>query len=131
MASLSHPNIAAVRDFGLCFEFTMLVAWAEADVPLSLMASNGAEALDVLETAGELPGVILLDMLMPIMNGWQFRRAQLKDARFSSIPVVVLTGGMFAEEAAESMRVSAWLTKPADADSLLAALALVRHPGSS
>jgi CheY-like chemotaxis protein len=90
-----------------------------------LAVNNGKEALDLMEMAEELPEVILLDLLMPIMNGWQFRRHQLKDARLSTIPVVVLTGGMFAEEAAESIRASAWLAKPVNVDSMLAVLAVV------
>jgi CheY-like chemotaxis protein len=88
-------------------------------------AENGEQALHVLQTEEELPSVIVLDLLMPVMNGWQFRRAQIKDARIASIPVVVLTGGNFADEAVDSIRASAWLAKPLDPGHILETLGRV------
>lgn len=54
-------------------------------------ASNGKEALAYLRGAVP-PRVIILDLFMPEMDGWEFRREQLKDPRLSNIPVVVMTG---------------------------------------
>lgn len=54
------------------------------------LCENGRVALDGLR-AGERPGLILLDLMMPEMNGWQFREAQLEDPRLRDIPVVVMT----------------------------------------
>jgi CheY-like chemotaxis protein len=54
------------------------------------LCENGRVALDRLR-AGERPGLILLDLMMPEMNGWQFREAQLEDPRLRDIPVVVMT----------------------------------------
>jgi CheY-like chemotaxis protein len=54
-------------------------------------ATNGREALDYLRGGGDA-SVILLDLRMPVMDGWAFRRAQREDPDISSIPVVVLTG---------------------------------------
>jgi CheY-like chemotaxis protein len=51
---------------------------------------SGREALDFLR-AGGAPALILLDLMMPEMNGWQFREEQLKDERLREIPVVVIT----------------------------------------
>src|SRR5262245_905441 len=51
-------------------------------------AVNGREALDLLRS-GIRPQVILLDMLMPVMDGWEFRSRQLDDPNLRSIPVVV------------------------------------------
>jgi CheY-like chemotaxis protein len=63
---------------------TLMLGGAGYDVRT---AQNGAVALGVL---GEWqPDVILLDLMMPVMNGWVFRRAQLANARFADIPVVV------------------------------------------
>ncbi len=45
-----------------------------------LTASNGREAFEVLNSASTKPSVILLDMLMPVMDGWEFRKAQTIDA---------------------------------------------------
>lgn len=74
-------------------------------------AANGAEALRKLHD-GPPPGVILLDLMMPVMDGWAFRRAQLADSQLAPIPVVVLS-------AADSLPdVSASLRKPVDLDAL-------------
>ena len=51
---------------------------------------NGRAALDALRH-GERPRLILLDLMMPEMNGWQFREEQLKDTALKDIPVVVMT----------------------------------------
>jgi len=54
-------------------------------------ARNGKEALELLRGAPN-PRVIILDLFMPEMDGWEFRREQLKDAKLRDIPVVVMTG---------------------------------------
>ncbi len=54
------------------------------------LCENGRVALDKLRR-GERPRLILLDLMMPEMNGWQFREAQLEDAELRDIPVVVMT----------------------------------------
>lgn len=81
-------------------------------------ASNGREALEQLRRA-ELPRLILLDLMMPIMNGWEFRAEQIKDPRISSIPVVVLTGDGNAPEKARSLGTTSYVTKPVHLDHLL------------
>jgi DNA-binding response OmpR family regulator len=53
-------------------------------------ASNGKQARDYLDTAR--PSVIILDLMLPIMNGWEYLRALRSDERFASIPVLVTTG---------------------------------------
>src|ERR671922_368969 len=55
-----------------------------------LMAENGAAALSVLRTV--LPDLIILDLMMPVMNGWQFREAQNALPDYARIPVVCLSG---------------------------------------
>jgi CheY-like chemotaxis protein len=55
-------------------------------------ASNGAEALQRLRVEGVQPALILLDLVMPVMNGWQFRAEQLKDPELAGIPVVIMSG---------------------------------------
>jgi CheY-like chemotaxis protein len=82
-------------------------------------ASNGREALEHLRRAA-LPGLILLDLMMPIMNGWEFRAEQLEDPQLRSIPVVVLTGNRYAPERARELNVSSYITKPIHLDQLLA-----------
>jgi CheY-like chemotaxis protein len=54
-------------------------------------ASNGEEALSILRTLPKLPKLILLDLMMPVMDGWAFRQEQLQDPLLIGIPVVVLS----------------------------------------
>jgi len=62
-----------------------------ADSGYSVMtAGNGRQALDLLADE-PLPSVILLDMMMPVMDGYEFLEAQRNDQRLASIPVAVLT----------------------------------------
>jgi CheY-like chemotaxis protein len=82
-------------------------------------ASNGREALEHLRRA-DLPRLILLDLMMPIMNGWEFRAEQLKDPQLKSIPVVVLTGDGNASEKARSLNAPNYVMKPVHLDHLLA-----------
>jgi CheY-like chemotaxis protein len=83
-------------------------------------ASNGEAALETLRAGGN-PCVILLDLMMPVMNGWQFREAQAQDPEFAKIPVVVVTA---AGPRAEMPAIAAdgWLSKPVDFEQLLAAI---------
>jgi CheY-like chemotaxis protein len=53
--------------------------------------SNGVEALAWLRGAERAPRLILLDLMMPVMDGWQFRKEQLADPALASIPVAVLS----------------------------------------
>jgi len=53
-------------------------------------APNGQEALDMLRS-GVRARVILLDLMMPVMDGWTFRREQLRDPQLAHIPVIVLS----------------------------------------
>ncbi|MEO7095570.1 MAG: response regulator [Polyangiales bacterium] len=54
-------------------------------------AANGLEALRWLREAQPLPSAILLDLMMPIMDGWHFREEQLKDPLLAAIPVATLS----------------------------------------
>lgn len=52
-------------------------------------ASNGAEALRQMRERP--PCLVLLDLMMPVMSGWQFRERQLEDSSLSKVPVVCIT----------------------------------------
>ena len=60
---------------------------AEGFQPLE--AGNGREGLTILATTR--PRVILLDLMMPVMNGWQFREEQRRQPALADIPVIVIT----------------------------------------
>jgi CheY-like chemotaxis protein len=59
-------------------------------------AAHGKEALAIL-AEGARPSVVLLDLMMPVMNGWEFLKAFKKEDKFSGIPVVILSA--FADRA--------------------------------
>jgi CheY-like chemotaxis protein len=81
-------------------------------------ASNGQEALDELK-AGEKPSLILLDVMMPIMDGQAFSAEQQADPELSDIPVVAFTAFGAALDKMKDMKVSARIEKPVQADELL------------
>jgi CheY-like chemotaxis protein len=81
-------------------------------------AGDGGEALDRLERA-EPPCLILLDLMMPRVDGWQFRSAQVQNPKMAAIPVVVCSGVWNAGEKATSLGIPHYLTKPIDPDALL------------
>src|SRR6266581_4459159 len=53
--------------------------------------ANGREALEYLNSVDRQPDVILLDLMMPVMDGWEFRRRQQADPAVSDVPVIVLS----------------------------------------
>jgi len=59
-------------------------------------ATDGVDALAQLR-AGLRPCVILLDLMMPVMDGWDFRHEQLKDPNLKDLPIVVITAAGFSE----------------------------------
>src|SRR3954452_9367166 len=77
-------------------------------------ARNGEEALAVLGS-GRLPALVLLDLMMPVMNGWEFLTAVANDPVLRPIPVVVLT----AAEHAQVPGALEVLSKPMDLKELL------------
>jgi CheY-like chemotaxis protein len=84
-------------------------------------ATNGREALERLRT-GPKPSLILLDLMMPVMNGTEFRQEQLRDPALASIPVVVVSADPSASDKAKVMGAAACLEKPLDIDALLSSV---------
>lgn len=79
---------------------------------------EAGDGLEGLERARERqPDVILLDLMMPKMDGWAFRRAQQADAALAGIPVVVVSAVM--ADRVHALRATAHLHKPFDMDELL------------
>jgi CheY-like chemotaxis protein len=85
-------------------------------------ASDGDDALRYLREATDLPRLILLDLMMPVMDGWAFRAAQLDDPRLASIPVVILSAATDVRRHAQQLRVVDYLVKPLDVPLLLSAI---------
>ncbi len=79
-------------------------------------AANGRQALDRLD-AGTRACVILLDLMMPVMDGWEFRRRQASHAAFGKIPVIVFSAA--GRERMRQIDANDYLAKPVDLDELL------------
>jgi len=77
---------------------------------------NGRAAIEYLRAGGR-PSMILLDMMMPVMNGWQFRRKQQQDPSIQNIPVVMITAS--EERQADLIPDDQVLAKPFPVDALL------------
>jgi CheY-like chemotaxis protein len=81
-------------------------------------ASNGHEALEVLRDA-QRPCLILLDLMMPVMSGWDFRAEQLRDPRLAAIPVVLLSGVNDLPHHAALLNAAGYIRKPIALKSVL------------
>jgi len=81
-------------------------------------AGNGREALDRLREVAA-PSLILLDLMMPVMDGWQLRAELARDPLLSLIPVVVMSADARVEQKAKALSVAAILQKPVTLDHLL------------
>lgn len=98
-------------------------------------ASNGEEALDCLRHTGEyaqqadwaLPGIVLLDLNMPVMDGIEFLRIVKKDDALKKIPVVVLTTSQEESDRVESFNlgVAGYIIKPMEFDKFVEAIRVV------
>ena len=82
-------------------------------------ASNGQEALDELKTSETRPSLILLDVMMPVMDGYAFCQEQQSDPELKDIPVVVFTAFSAALEKMADVQARARLEKPVLAGELL------------
>jgi CheY-like chemotaxis protein len=93
-------------------------------------AANGCEGLDKLQASEEPPCLILLDLMMPVMDGKMFRQEQLRRPELATIPVVVLSAYRNVAEETKDMSVAAFLKKPMKLNDVLG---IVRQhcPGAS
>ncbi|HUJ24755.1 MAG TPA: response regulator [Myxococcales bacterium] len=80
------------------------------------MAANGREALEML--SGERPAIILLDLMMPVMDGWQFV-AEMDRRGERAAPLLILSADRAVQGHASKLRADAFLAKPFDLDELL------------
>ena len=83
-------------------------------------AENGRHALDSLQNMSERPCLILLDLMMPVLDGSGFREAQRADAALAPIPVVVITANCDAQARVDAMQVAGYLRKSMELDELIA-----------
>ena len=81
--------------------------------------TNGMEALTYLRGQAERPRLILLDLGMPVMTGWEFREEQQRDPKIAQIPVIVMSALPDLNRRAAALKVADCLDKPIDINTLL------------
>src|SRR5262245_43269522 len=94
-----------------------LAAFLEGEGHRVLEAADGAEALERLRA--EPVCLVLLDLWMPRMNGWEFRAEQVKDEALAGVPVVVITADHAAAQKVATLGVNGYMTKPIEFPELL------------
>jgi CheY-like chemotaxis protein len=94
------------------------------------MASNGAEAL--AEVKNWPPAMVLLDLMMPVMDGWEFLRRCRGDHACGAVPVAVMSAARDAGAISDELGASAFLPKPFELDDVLRIVSrFAREPVSS
>jgi len=84
-----------------------------------MLAANGLEALEWI--ARRVPDLILLDMRMPVMNGWEFARS-FRERYGGGCPIVVFTAAADTQARAKEVDAAAWVPKPFEVNQLYAAI---------
>lgn len=81
--------------------------------------SGGQAALQYLSALKALPALILLDLMMPTMDGWEFRREQRRLKTFLEVPTVILSADGNIDRNMESLEANGYLRKPIHIKTLL------------
>jgi CheY-like chemotaxis protein len=117
VAAPSRKTVLLVEDDAIVRgAMQMVLQWEGYQVTC---AGNGLEALDILRTS-EPPSIILLDLMLPVLDGWQLRDALKEDPNLAAIPVVVIS----ALDAAQVPDAAGHVQKPFQAEQLLEAVRL-------
>ena len=113
------PLILVIEDHGVTRKAVAeLLSMTECDV---VEAENGRDALAALVN-GARPDVILLDLEMPVMDGWEFMKQQRQDWRLCTIPTIVTTGVASHDPRCLEMPIVRFLPKPYSIEQLIAAI---------
>jgi len=116
---LPHKRILVVEDCFLARERMSLLLGEEGYMVST--AANGAEAIERLRSSSR-PDLILLDLRMPVMDGWTLREELKRDPELSAIPVIVLSGVDEGGEQTSTLEAARFLHKPVEIDELLLAV---------
>lgn len=103
-----------------------LSAYLEANGITSVIARDGAEALEKLRT-GTAPDAVLLDMMMPVMDGYETLAVLRGDPELKKIPVIAVTAKAMKGDAERCLEAGAWdyLAKPLDLKVLMEKLSQI------
>lgn len=114
-ATQMDRDILVVEDDADLGDVVAMVLGAAGYTPV--LAKDGREALERLRDFK--PRVILLDLMMPGMNGWELRAALQRDPALAAVPVVVMTGDGNAASKAAALDAADYMQKPIDVPKLL------------
>jgi two-component system chemotaxis response regulator CheY len=109
-------TILVVEDDDITREGLDVVLRLEGHAPV--MKANGREALDYL-VSEPAPDLILLDMLMPVMDGWQFLEERTRSKKLAVIPIILTTSGVTTREWALDHGAVGFVQKPMETEALL------------
>lgn len=116
MAHLSHKReVLIIEDNELNRDILAAILEDEYEI---LLAENGAEGLELLKEHYQHLSVIMLDMYMPVMDGFEFLEQVMQDAVLSSVPVIVTTGSEHIDDESKALHLGAsdFVTKPYNVD---------------
>ena len=113
-----HTILVVEDDYNLMQGIRDILALQDYDV---LTANNGQDGINVLQSAHNLPDLIVSDIMMPRMNGYEFYEALRRETRWATIPFIFLTArGEKADiRAGKSLGVDDYIIKPFSAEDLL------------
>ncbi|MGH9371801.1 MAG: response regulator [Vicinamibacterales bacterium] len=111
-------NVLVVEDHADLRE--MLAVLLESEGFQVQTARNGAEALAAMHE--RRPSVILLDLMMPVMSGDEFRQRQLAEPEYANVPVICMTAAHDGPQRAKRMHATQYFQKPVDFDELISAV---------
>lgn len=100
----------------------LLVELLESEGYSVASAVNGLEGLKHLNSEAQ-PNLILIDLMMPVMDGYSFRTEQLKNESWAKIPTVVMSAEANAKEKMKSYNITAFLSKPVELETILKTVA--------
>ena len=115
MTNLNPKTILIVEDDPTILQ--VLSEFLEDEGYTVQVAKNGAIALELLKKYG-VPHLILLDMMIPVMNGWEFA-AEFIDKFDHLCPIIVMTAAADAELRAKDISAIGWIDKPFNLNKLL------------
>lgn len=124
-----NPKIMLVDDDHYLVDILKIVLKEEGYTPIT--CSDGQQAKDLLSTtkesgnAKDLPKMILLDLNMPVMDGWKVAEWLHTDPVLDRIPLIVISATKEEGEQARALHSDAYLVKPFTTDELLGAITLM------
>lgn len=110
MSNINNNYILIVED---ALDIQLLLQQLFASEGISLIqAYDGQQALNMLRTSAHLPSVVLLDIMMPVMDGLEFLQQRQQDPRLSSVPVIVMSADPLAPAKIKNFDVVKFVKKP-------------------